>query len=53
MEKQKPGDRKVCYDEKEQLQPATKEAAQKMGVKEQKEAAKEQTELPGQPAKGE
>lgn len=45
--------RSVCLDDKAQLQPATKEAAQKLGVKEQKEAAKQQVESPGQPAKGE
>jgi hypothetical protein len=43
----------VVKDERGQDQPKTKEAAQKLGVKEQKEAARQQSQTPGQPAGGE
>jgi hypothetical protein len=48
-----PTDNDIIQDERGQDQPKNKEAAQKRGVKEQKEAAKQQQESPGEPAGGE
>jgi hypothetical protein len=42
----------ITKDKKGQEQPTDKEAAQKVGVKEQKDAA-QQPESPGEPAGGE
>ena len=50
---QKSNDRGLTRDERGQRQPKSKEDAQKPGVKEQKEAADEQVESPGEPAGGE
>jgi hypothetical protein len=46
-------DHGVIQDGRGQDQPKDKKSAQKLGVKEQKEAAKQQVESPGQPASGE
>ena len=46
-------DKRMVKDERGQDQPKTKEDAQKLGVNEQKETAKQQPETPGQPAGGE
>lgn len=43
----------VVQDERGQDQPRDKETAQKAGLKEQQESAKQQTESPGEPAGGE
>jgi hypothetical protein len=48
----KKADHGVVKDECGQDQPKDKNA-QKLGIKEQKEAAKQQSESPGQPAGGE
>jgi hypothetical protein len=50
---QKSLDHGVIQDERGQDQPKSKKHAQKLGVKEQKEAAQEQVEFPGEPAGGE
>jgi hypothetical protein len=46
-------DHGIVQDERGQDQPKDKRTAQKAGVKEQKEAAKQQVESPGEPAGGE
>jgi hypothetical protein len=46
-------DRGLTRDERGQCQPKNKEDAQKPGVKEQKEAADQEVESPGEPAGGE
>jgi hypothetical protein len=46
-------DHGVVQYERGQDQPKSKKNSQKLGVKEQKEAAKQQVESPGQPAGGE
>lgn len=46
-------DHGVVQDDRGQDQPKDKKSAQKLGVKEQKESAKQQVESPGQPAGGE
>ena len=43
----------ITKDDKAQEQPTDKESAQSAGVKEQKEAAKNTPEAPGEPAGGE
>jgi hypothetical protein len=43
----------ITKDKKAQEQPTDKEAAQKAGVKEQKDAAQSTPESPGEPAGGE
>jgi hypothetical protein len=50
---QKRKDHGVTRDERGQDQPKSKDDAQKLGVKEQKEAADRQVESPGEPAGGE
>ena len=50
---QKSKDRVLERDERGQDQPKNKDDAQKLGVKEQKEAAVQQIESPGEPASGE
>jgi hypothetical protein len=50
---QKNDDRGLTPDEPGQRQPKSKEDAQKPGVKEQKEAADQRIESPGEPAGGE
>jgi hypothetical protein len=50
---QKSKDHGLTRDERGQHQPRGEEDAQKPGVKEQKEAAAEQVESPGEPAGGE
>jgi hypothetical protein len=46
-------DHGVVQDERGQDQPKNKDAAQKLGLKQQKEAAEQQPESPGEPAGGE
>jgi hypothetical protein len=46
-------DHGVVQDERGQDRPNDKNSAQKLGVKEQKEAAERQPESPGEPAGGE
>jgi hypothetical protein len=46
-------DHGLTRDERGQDQPKDKDGAQKLGVKEQKEAANQQVESPGEPAGGE
>jgi hypothetical protein len=46
-------DHGIVQDERGQDQPKNKNQAQKLGVKEQKEAAERQVESPGEPAGGE
>jgi hypothetical protein len=46
-------DRGLTPDEHGRGQPKIKEGAQKPGMKEQKEAADQQVESPGEPASGE
>jgi hypothetical protein len=46
-------DHRVVQDERRQDQPMDKNEAQKAGLKEQKEAAEQQVESPGEPAGGE
>jgi hypothetical protein len=46
-------DHGITQDERGQDQPKNKDAAQNAGVKEQKEAAENETESPGEPAGGE
>lgn len=46
-------DHGIVQDERGQDQPRDKEAAQKLGQKQQREAAEQQVESPGQPAGGE
>jgi hypothetical protein len=46
-------DHGIVQDERGQDQPKDKQTAQKAGLKEQREAAKQQTESPGEPAGGE
>lgn len=46
-------DHGVIQDERGQDQPEDKNEAQKLGVKEQKEAAEQQVKSPGEPAGGE
>jgi hypothetical protein len=46
-------DHGVVQDERGQDQPKNKNEAQKLGVNEQKEAAEQQVESPGEPAGGE
>jgi hypothetical protein len=46
-------DHGVVQDERGQDQPKDKNEAQKLGVKEQKEAAEQQVESPGEPVGGE
>ena len=43
----------VVQDERGQDQPKNEKTAQKVGLKEQQEAAKQQQESPGEPAGGE
>ena len=46
-------DHGIVEDEKGQDQPKDKKRAQQSGLKEQKDAAEQQPELPGEPAGGE
>jgi hypothetical protein len=46
-------DNGVTQDDRGQDQPKDKNAAQKLGLKEQKEAVEQQVESPGEPAGGE
>ncbi len=46
-------DHGIVQDDRGQDQPKDKQTAQKAGLKEQKEAAKQQVESPGEPAGGE
>ncbi len=46
-------DHGIIQDERGQDQPKDKETAQKAGLKEQQDSAKQQVESPGQPAGGE
>jgi hypothetical protein len=46
-------DRSLTRDERGQRRPKSKEDAQKPGMKEQKDAADQQVESPGEPAGGE
>jgi hypothetical protein len=43
----------VIQDDRGQDQPKNKNAAQKLGLKEQKDAAEQEVESPGEPAGGE
>ena len=45
-------DHGVVQDDRGQDQPKDKKNAQKLGAKEQKEAAKQQVESPGEPTSG-
>jgi hypothetical protein len=53
MKKLNKVDHGVVQDERGQDQPKDNKNAQKLGIKEQKEAAKQRVESPGQPAGGE
>jgi hypothetical protein len=53
MPTDKDTDNDIIQDDRGQDQPKNKKAAQKRGVKEQKESAKKQQESPGEPAGGE
>jgi hypothetical protein len=46
-------DNGIVQDDRGQDQPKDKQTAQKAGLKEQKEAAAQQVESPGEPAGGE
>jgi hypothetical protein len=46
-------DHGIIQDERGQDQPKDKETAQKAGLKEQQEAARQQPQSPGEPAGGE
>jgi hypothetical protein len=46
-------DHGIVQDERGQDQPKDKETAHRAGLKEQKDAVKEQVESPGEPAGGE
>jgi hypothetical protein len=46
-------DHSIVQDERGQDQPKDKKTAQKAGLKEQKEAAEQQVQSPGEPAGGE
>ena len=46
-------DQGIVQDERGQDQPQDKKRAQQPGLKEQREAAEQQPESPGEPAKGE
>jgi hypothetical protein len=53
VQMQKNRDHGVTQDDRGEDQPKDKQTAQKAGVKEQRQAAKEQVEAPGEPAGGE